>query len=89
LETVWGFGTPVSVSDSIIISRRIWAHRRALVEKAAEHMGQINFFVFFNIGEGGGRLWGGRDDGTMGFIGGGRRAEVGEEGAVGGMDGGP
>ena len=55
--------------------------------KGAEQVGQIKFCVY--IGEGGGRLWGGRDDGTMGFKGEGRRAEVGEEGAVGGMDGGP
>ena len=54
LETVWGFGAPLSVSDSMTISKRTWAHRRALVGKAAEHMGQLNFFVFFYIEEGGG-----------------------------------
>jgi hypothetical protein len=54
LETVWGFGASESVSDSIIISRRIWAHMRALEENAAEQMGQLKFFVFFDIEEGGG-----------------------------------
>ena len=32
LAHVWGFGASVSVSDSKIISKRIWAHRRTLEE---------------------------------------------------------
>jgi len=39
LPFVWGVAAPVSVSNSNIISRRIWAHVRALVEKAATQMG--------------------------------------------------
>ncbi len=52
LAAVWGFWAPSCNSDSMTISSRIWAQRRALELKEVEHTGQLIFFVFFNIGEG-------------------------------------
>ena len=61
---LWGTGVRLGFR---IISRRIWAHMRALVVNAAEQMGQLKFFVFFDIDEGGGWEIGMvGDEGTVG-----------------------
>ena len=88
LETVWGFGAPLSVSDSMTISKRIWAHRRALVGKVAEHMGQLKFFVFFYIwrveGEGKEFVMGKGVSVSGGLVVGWEEEVVGDDGTVGG-----